>query len=327
MFERFLAPERGEPPDIDIDIESDRREEVIQYVYEMHGREHAAQVANVITYRPKSAVRDIARALGYSHGQQDAWSKEIEQGYYWSSEVEDDISGDPATGRRAGGRTAEFTAAPGDPLRRDGHVRPSGHRGLPGRVGTDAGTHRAAVGQGRLRRDRPGQVRPARAGHALGDPVLLRADPRLHGITYDLDAIPKESPCVYDMLCEADSIGVFQVESRAQMATLPRLKPRNFYDLAIEVALIRPGPIQGGSVHPYIRRKNGDEPITYPHPRLEEPLRAHARHPAVPGTADAARRARRRLHARPRPTNCGARWARSGRRTRSMRCGSASTTG
>src|SRR5664279_6017881 len=93
-----------------------------------------------------------------------------------------------------------------------------------------------------------------------------------HGVTYDLDSIPKESPCVYDMLGEADSIGVFQVESRAQMATLPRLRPRNFYDLAIEVALIRPGPIQGGSVHPYIRRKQGLEPVTYPHPRLEAPL-------------------------------------------------------
>ncbi|MDX6413704.1 MAG: error-prone polymerase, partial [Gaiellaceae bacterium] len=94
-----------------------------------------------------------------------------------------------------------------------------------------------------------------------------------HGITYDLDSIPKEAQCVYDMLCEADSIGVFQVESRAQMATLPRLRPRCFYDLAIEVALIRPGPIQGGSVHPYIRRKQGLEPVTYPHPRLEEPLK------------------------------------------------------
>ena len=86
MFERFLAPERGEPPDIDIDIESDRREEVIQHVYELHGREHAAQVANVITYRPKSAVRDVAKALGYSPGQQDAWSKQIERGYYWSTD-------------------------------------------------------------------------------------------------------------------------------------------------------------------------------------------------------------------------------------------------
>jgi error-prone DNA polymerase len=94
-----------------------------------------------------------------------------------------------------------------------------------------------------------------------------------HGITYDLDAIPKEAPCVYEMLCAADSVGVFQVESRAQMATLPRLKPANFYDLACEVALIRPGPIQGDSVHPFIRRKNGEEPITFPHPKLEGPLR------------------------------------------------------
>ncbi len=179
MFERFLAPERGEPPDIDIDIESDRREEVIQHVYALHGREHAAQVANVITYRPKSAVRDIARALGYSQGQQDAWSKEIEQGYYWSPGDGRRRQGDPAPGARTGCRAAGFATAPRDPLRRHGDVRPSGHRGVPGRVGPDARAHRAAVGQGRLRRDRPGEVRPARARHALGDRVLPDDDPRV----------------------------------------------------------------------------------------------------------------------------------------------------
>ena len=272
MFERFLAPERGEPPDIDIDIESDRREEVIQYVYDKHGREHAAQVANVITYRPKSAVRDVAKALGYSTGQQDAWSKEIERGYYWSPETEVDTENVP-------GAVVELAAE---------------LQNSPRHLGIHSG--------GMVMCDRPVvEVCPVEWGRMAGRTVLqwdkddcaeiglvkfdllglgmlsaLRYTFDLvndwHGISYDLDSIPKEQECVYDMLCEADSIGVFQVESRAQMSTLPRLRPRNFYDLAIEIALIRPGPIQGDSVHPYIRRKRGLEPVTYPHPRLVGPL-------------------------------------------------------
>ncbi|MFN2518724.1 MAG: error-prone DNA polymerase [Jatrophihabitantaceae bacterium] len=282
MFERFLAPERGEPPDIDIDIESDRREEAIQYVYELHGREHAAQVANVITYRPKSAVRDIARALGYSQGQQDAWSKEIERGYYWASESD----------RAENGRTTEddLTEVPSLVVSLAAELQ-----NAPRHLGIHSG--------GMIMCDRPViEVCPVEWGRMPGRTVLqwdkddcaaiglvkfdllglgmlsaLQYSFELieswHGIRYDLDTIPKEAVCVYDMLCAADSIGVFQVESRAQMATLPRLRPRNFYDLAIEIALIRPGPIQGDSVHPYIRRRHGEEPITYPHPRLEGPLK------------------------------------------------------
>src|SRR3954466_3824715 len=272
MFERFLAPERGEPPDIDIDIESDRREEVIQHVYEMHGREHAAQVANVITYRPKSAVRDVAKALGYSVGQQDAWSKEIERGYYWSTEVEHDIDEIPP-------KVVELAAE---------------LQNAPRHLGIHSG--------GMVMCDRPViEVCPVEWGRMPGRTVLqwdkddcaeiglVKFDllglgmlsaiqycfeliTEHHGVTYELATIPAEAPCVYDMLCAADSIGVFQVESRAQMATLPRLKPRRFYDLACEVALIRPGPIQGDSVHPFIRRKNGEEAITYPHPRLKVAL-------------------------------------------------------
>ena len=272
MFERFLAPERGEPPDIDIDIESDRREEVIQHVYEMHGREHAAQVANVITYRPKSAVRDVAKALGYSQGQQDAWSKEIERGYYWSAETEADAADIPP-------KVVELAAE---------------LQNAPRHLGIHSG--------GMVMCDRPViEVCPVEWGRMPNRTVLqwdkddcaeiglVKFDllglgmlsaiqycfeliTEHHGITYDLDAIPKEQPCVYDMLCAADSIGTFQVESRAQMATLPRLKPRNFYDLACEVALIRPGPIQGDAVHPYIRRRNGEEPVTYAHPNLKRAL-------------------------------------------------------
>ena len=290
MFERFLAPERGEPPDIDIDIESDRREEVIQYVYQLHGREHAAQVANVITYRPKSAVRDVARALGYSPGQQDAWSKEIERGYYWSTSAEQDgvtteeeLVDVPAkvvelaselqnTPRHLGIHSGGMVMCDRPVI----EVCPVEWGRLHGRTASGAREPKRTV----LQWDKDdcaeiGLVKFDLLGLGMLSAIqytfeLITAH---HGITYDLDSIPKEAECVYDMLCEADTIGVFQVESRAQMATLPRLRPRNFYDLAIEVALIRPGPIQGNSVHPYIRRRSGEEEVTYPHPLLEEPLK------------------------------------------------------
>ncbi|GAB2482125.1 error-prone DNA polymerase [Jatrophihabitans fulvus] len=296
MFERFLAPERGEPPDIDIDIESDRREEAIQYVYRQHGREHAAQVANVITYRPKSAVRDVAKALGYSQGQQDAWSKEIEQGYYWAY-TPSHPQADPL-------QAPQPTALPD----REGAASEPIPADIPPRVLQLAAElqnsprHLGIHSGGMVMCDRPViEVCPVEWGRMAGRSVLQWdkddcADIGLvkfdllglgmlsairycfdlitehHGVTYELATIPKEAPCVYAMLQRADSVGVFQVESRAQMATLPRLKPDCFYDLACEVALIRPGPIQGDSVHPFIRRKNGEEPITYPHPRLKPAL-------------------------------------------------------
>jgi error-prone DNA polymerase len=283
MFERFLAPERGEPPDIDIDIESDRREEVIQHVYEMHGREHAAQVANVITYRPKSAVRDVAKALGYSTGQQDAWSKEIERGHYWSAETEQDIDAIPA---KVVELAAELQNAPrhlgihsGGMVMCDRpviEVCPVEWGRLHARIASSPRKPLRTV----LQWDKDdcaeiGLVKFDLLGLGMLSAIqyCFQFITDFHGITYELATLPQEAPCVYDMLCAADSVGVFQVESRAQMATLPRLKPRNFYDLACEVALIRPGPIQGDSVHPFIRRKNGEEQITYPHPRLEQPLK------------------------------------------------------
>ncbi|MDQ2797998.1 MAG: PHP domain-containing protein, partial [Actinomycetota bacterium] len=281
MFERFLAPERGEPPDIDLDIESDRREEAIQYVYNLHGREHAAQVANVITYRPKSAVRDVAKALGYSQGQQDAWSKEIERGYYWTSAAETPEPGDRSTEDDlvdVPPRVVELAAELQNTPRHLGI-----HSG--GMVMCDRPVIEVCpVEWGRLQtRTASGARKNVRTvlqwdKDDCADIGLVKFDllglgmlsaiqycfeliTENHGVTYELATIPQEAPCVYDMLCRADSVGVFQVESRAQMATLPRLKPRNFYDLACEIALIRPGPIQGDSVHPFIRRKNGEEPI------------------------------------------------------------------
>jgi error-prone DNA polymerase len=271
LFERFLSPERDGPPDIDIDIESDRREEVIQYVYGRYGRENAAQVANVITYRARSSVRDMARALGYATGQQDAWSKQVDR---WS----------PVSGTQAQ-TDHEIPDAVLELAQQVEH--------FPRHLGIHSG--------GMVLCDRPvievcpvewarmenrtvlqwdkddcaavGLVKFDLLGLGMLSALHYAVDliAEAHGVTLDLADIPQE-PEVYDMLCRADSIGVFQVESRAQMATLPRLKPRTFYDLVVEVALIRPGPIQGGSVHPYIRRRNGKEPVTYLHPLLEPSL-------------------------------------------------------
>jgi error-prone DNA polymerase len=283
MFERFLGPERSnEPPDIDIDIESDRREEVIQYVYRKHGRDRAAQVANVITYRPKSAIRDVARAFGYSQGQQDAWSKEFEQGYYWSEVGELDVQiPEKVTG-----------------LARQLERKPR-HLGIHsgGMVICDRPIVEVCpVEWGRLEGERKDGTRgPIRTVLQWDKDDCARMDlvkfdllglgmlsalkycfeliKSFHGNEYDLDSIPKEEKCVYDMLKQADAIGVFQVESRAQLATLPRLQPEKLYELAIEVALIRPGPIQGDSVHPYIRRKRGEEKVSYAHDLLKEPLK------------------------------------------------------
>ena len=269
-FERFLSASREEEPDIDVDFDSDQREEVIQEVYRRYGRHNAAQVANVISYRPKSAVRDMAKALGYSTGQQDAWSTQI-----------DTYGGLPADGDHDIPQPVVDLA---DQLLR-----------APRHLGIHSG--------GMVLTERPvGEVCPIERGR-MDQRTVLQWDKDscawmglvkfdflglgiLAAIQYTLDlaanrlgerwslhTIPKEEQGVYDMLCRADSIGVFQVESRAQVGTLPRLLPRRFYDLVVEIGLIRPGPIQGGAVHPYIRRATGREEITYLHPALEPVLR------------------------------------------------------
>ncbi len=275
LFERFLSPERDGPPDIDVDIESGRREEAIQYVYRRYGRDCAAQVANVITYRPRSAVRDMGKALGADPGQLDAWSKQVDA---WGP-----LDTPPPNDRDAAG-----AGVPPAVLALAGEVQ---H--FPRHLGIHSG--------GMVICDRPvSEVCPvewarmadrsvlqwdkddcAAAGLVKFDLLGLGMLTVIHatvdhvrafyGTDIDLAALPQEAG-VYEMLGRADSVGVFQVESRAQMATLPRLRPRRFYDLVVEVALIRPGPIQGGSVHPYIRRRNGDEPVTYLHPLLRPSL-------------------------------------------------------
>ena len=292
LFERFLSPARDGPPDIDIDIESGRREEAIQYVYSRHGREHAAQVANVITYRPRSAVRDAAKALGFAPDEATSWTKHMNFYHRFSpaptpSELS---SGDP--------RPGQPSPAPADP--RDG-LMPVDVRDLAMEL-IDFPRHLGVHSGGMVICDRPViEVCPVEWATAPGRTVLqwdkddcatvglvkfdllglgmLEAIHRTidliadyHGVTIDLALLPQEDE-IYDRLCKADTIGVFQIESRAQMGTLPRLKPRNFYDLVVEVALIRPGPIQGGSVHPYLRRRNGKEAVTYLHPLLERSLK------------------------------------------------------
>ena len=290
LFERFLSPERDGPPDIDIDIESDRREEVIQYVYAKHGRHHTAQVANVITYRARSAIRDMAKALGYSPGQQDAWSKRIDG---WGTVA--------TVSTRRAAQNQDFHSKV---IQKWNKTLVETHSGavleLAAQV-EDAPRHLGIHSGGMVICDRPvievcpvewGRMKDrsvlqwdkddcAAAGLVKFDLLGLGMLSALHyavdligehrGYHVDLATIPQEDD-VYAMLCRADTVGVFQIESRAQMATLPRLKPRRFYDLVVEVALIRPGPIQGGSVHPYIRRRNGQEPITYLHPLLENSL-------------------------------------------------------
>ncbi|WP_275004225.1 error-prone DNA polymerase [Promicromonospora iranensis] len=356
LFERFLAPERDGPPDIDVDIESVRREEVIQHVYEKFGRTHAAQVANVISYRPRSAVRDAARALGYDIGQQDAWSKSIER---WgalkpkAASAPSDVPDVPpdVPQNKTAAKDAQVAALWG-PREARPHVDHAGPVGSPGVFVDVLGEEPRAPGEPRpTRADDTHDVVPFRTPPSaaeegeIPDDVLDLADrmlrlPRHLGIhsggmvmcdrpvievcpvewarmegrtvlqwdkedcadaglvkfdllglgmltairyafefieehtgeRFELHSLPEDDPLVYDLLCAADTVGVFQVESRAQMATLPRLQPREFYDIVVEVALIRPGPIQGGSVHPYIERARGRQKVEYLHPLLEKSL-------------------------------------------------------
>ena len=303
LFERFLSPERDGPPDIDLDIESGRREEVIQYVYDTHGRHNAAQVANVITYRARSAVRDVAKALGYATGQQDAWSKAIDRWSPLQPGGTVSVAGPAAVGPAVAGDEGADAGRGPAPSPSVGHDL----EGIPDQVVELARQvehlprHLGIHSGGMVLCDRPViEVCPVEWA-TMADRSVLQWDKddcaaaglvkfdllglgmlsavhhavdligEAHDVEIDLAELPQDD-AVYDMLCRADSVGVFQIESRAQMATLPRLKPRCFYDLVVEVALIRPGPIQGGSVHPYIRRRNGTEPVTYLHPLLEPSL-------------------------------------------------------
>jgi len=273
-FERFLSSERGRPPDIDIDFEAERREEVIQYCYQRYGRERAAMVANVITYRARSVLQDVGKAFGFTQAQVNGLTKYLDTRNAQSIEEHLELPG---------GATVDFIV---DMCRRiDGFPRHLGiHSG--GMVIADRPLHETVPLEWGRMEDRTvmqwdkndcasmGIVKFDLLGLGMLNALHLTVDliEDVHGLRLDLATLPQE-PIVYEMLTKADTVGVFQVESRAQMATLPRMKPKTFYDLAVEVALIRPGPIQGHSVHPYLRRRNGEEPVSYPHP-LSEPILA-----------------------------------------------------
>ncbi|WP_294123882.1 error-prone DNA polymerase [Sphingomonas sp.] len=278
LFTRFLSEERREPPDIDVDFEHERREEVMQYVYQRYGRERAGIAATVIHYRSRSTVREAGKALGLS---EDVTARLA--GTIWGSfenDLEEDRYGEAGLAL-ANPEIARLKAVVDRLIQFPRHL--SQHVGgyvlTEGRLDEIVPIHNAAM------KDRTFIEWDKDDIDALG---LMKVDVlalgmltcirksfdlmRLHGLgDWQLDTVPPEDPAVYDMLCQGDSIGVFQVESRAQINMLPRLKPRCFYDLVIEVALVRPGPIEGDMVHPYLRRRNGEEKAELPSPGLPHP--------------------------------------------------------
>ena len=316
LFERFISRERNEPPDIDIDFEHERREEVLQYVYHKYGRNRAALAATVITYRPRSALRDLGKAVGLTPEESGRLAK-VMQWWDGSATIPERVreagfdAGSPWL-RRLLPLACELTLFPGFPRHLSQHVGgfviaqhlleelvPIENAAMP---------ERTVVQWDKDDLNDLGLLKVDLL--ALGMLTALKRAFALmngyRGTHYSLGELPAEDPKVYDMMCRADTIGVFQIESRAQMAMLPRLKPRCYYDLVIEVAIVRPGPIQGDMVHPYLRRRSGAEPVDYPgeevravlHRTLGVPLfQEQVMQIAIvaagfsPGEADALRRA------------------------------------
>ena len=279
LFERFISPERREPPDIDVDFEHARREEVIQHIHGKYGRERAGIAATVISYRGRSAIREVGKAFGLSEDTIGALSSSI-WGGGGGSVSKDAVSRtglDPQS-RRMRQILALAQEINGFPRHLSQHVggfvitRSRLDEVTP--IGKAAMDDRTFVEWDKDDLDALGILKIDVLG--LGMLSCLRKALDLvdehYGERYTLATIPPEDPAIYRMLCRADSLGVFQVESRAQMTMLPRLAPRNFYDLVIEVAIVRPGPIQGDMVHPYLRRRRGQEPISYPSKELEAVL-------------------------------------------------------
>ena len=272
LFERFLSRERAEPPDIDLDIEHKRREEVIQYVYEKYGRGHAAMVANVVRYRYRSAIREIGKVLGISATSLDRLAKLITRDY-WSNEFIRQAALDPENPvmRHLITLVEEIQDFP-----RHLSIHPGGFLLGHSPVYTLVPIEKATLeGRTVIQWDKDDVEK---TGLFKVDLLGLGALTQLH-LCFDLlqkhrqkklslVTIPKEDSSTFKMICQSDTVGVFQIESRAQMAMLGRLKPRNFYDLVVEISIVRPGPISGGMVHPYLRRRNGEESIEYPHTSL-----------------------------------------------------------
>ncbi|MBU2626228.1 MAG: error-prone DNA polymerase, partial [candidate division Zixibacteria bacterium] len=313
LFERFISEERREAPDIDIDIANNRREEVIQYVYNKYGREHASMVCEVISYRGRSAVRDVGKALGFTLDEVDRLAKQMD---HFSGGVELPDRAQEASLNLDDKRVKLLIEMVKKINRFPRHlgIHVGGmiitKKPLSEIVPIENATmpNRSVVAWDKDDVEDVGMVKIDLLG--LGMLTLIDIAFKLieknRGIKIDPAKLTYDDPKIYDLLCKADTVGVFQVESRAQMNTLPRLKPRCFYDLVVEVALIRPGPIQGDMVHPYLRRRNGEEEITYFHPALEPILKrtlgvplfqeqsmqiAIAAAGFTPGQADALRRA------------------------------------
>ena len=279
LFERFISSARNEPPDIDVDFEHERREEVIQYIYRKYGRDHAAIVATVTQERQRGSIRDVGKAMGLSVDTLNRISNSV-----WEFTPE----------WFEGKNIKEQGLNPNDKVLRKTLQLTEQLMGFPRQLGQHTGGF--VITKGKLSDLCP--VMNARMVDrtciewnkddidalgflkidvlALGMLTCIRKAFEFGKSHYDLDLtlanIPQEDPSVYEMICHADTIGVFQIESRAQQSMLPRLKPQSFYDLVIEVAIVRPGPIQGDMVHPYLRRRNGEEPVEYPSKELEEIL-------------------------------------------------------
>ncbi len=279
LFERFVSAERNEPPDIDVDFEHERREEVIQYIYEKYGRDRAGLAATVIHYRTRMAVREIGKVMGLS---EDTIATLVATVWGWRTEgveskhireagLDPDDKRLSLTMRLA----CELTGFPRHLSQHvGGFVITRGPLSDLVPIANAAMEDRTTIEWDKDDLDTLGILKIDILGLGMLSCIRKAFDllQRHYGRKIDLATVPAEDPNVYDMLCEADSIGVFQVESRAQMTMLPRLKPRNFYDLVIEVAIVRPGPIQGDMVHPYLRRRNGEEKVDYPSEELREVL-------------------------------------------------------
>jgi error-prone DNA polymerase len=279
LFERFISRERNEAPDIDIDFEHERREEVLQYLYDKYGRERAGLAATVVTYRARSAIRDVGKALGLSLDRVDALAKQVD-GYHNPDDLPQrclaaGIDPESETGRRLVFLVEELC---GFPRHLSQHV--GGMVMTRGRLDELVPIENASMdGRTVIQWDKDDleelgllKVDCLCLGMLTAIRKCFEMVSRHWGTDLTLATVPREDPKVYDMICAADTVGVFQVESRGQMSMLPRLKPRCWYDLVIEVAIVRPGPIQGNMVHPYLRRRNGEEQVTYPNEAIRAVL-------------------------------------------------------
>lgn len=278
LFERFISKERAEPPDIDLDIEHQRREEVIQWVYQRYGRHRAAMVANLVRYRPKSAIRDVGKVLGIENVTLDRMAKLL--GHHLDDDDKARFEQAGFDARRPAHRHLLSLVKEIQDFPRHLSIHPGGfllgHERIDEMVPVEPATmeDRTVIQWDKYDVENLGLFKVDLLG--LGALTHLHRTfdliDRYEGKTLSMASIPHDDPSTFEMVSRGETVGVFQIESRAQMAMLPRMNPRCFYDLVIEIALVRPGPIQGDMVHPYLRRRRGEEPVEYPHPDVKRVL-------------------------------------------------------